>query len=106
MAKLRKIELGDDNTTSSAPDFWVSLDEAQKLLDAALPDLKCPICGNEAFVLVRDFQLRFSPKIPVYASQLRVPTGFIDTVAMHCDDCGYFLFFSEDELLKRAERRK
>jgi len=106
MAKLKEIELPAADASGPAPGFGASLSEAQKLLDSALPNLKCPVCNNDTFVLVRHFKLQFSPKIPIYAPQYRIPTGFVDAVAVHCDDCGHFLFFSEDELLKRAERKK
>ena len=106
MAKLKEIELSATDADSPSSGFGASLVEAQRLLDSALPNLRCPVCGNDTFVLVRHFQLQFSPKIPIYAPQYRVPTGFVDAVALHCDDCGHFLFFSEDELLKRAERGK
>lgn len=87
-----------------ATDFWRSFESARGLLETALPQLKCPVCGNESFVLVRDFSSRLSPRIPIYGKDAQKPTGHIEAVTIHCDDCGNFLFFSEDELLKRAER--
>jgi hypothetical protein len=107
MATFTALVTDEEPLEVAESGFWRSAESAQTLLSAALPDLRCPICHNDKFVLVREFEPPRSVQITMH--DLKEPdrfTAYIATVAMHCDDCGYFLFFSEDELLKRAERKK
>lgn len=106
MAKLRPLGPPTGGDDAPPPGLGLSLEGAQSLIDSALPNLKCPVCGNESFILAKDSAARYGVQIPIYAGAARVPTGRIETLALNCDDCGHVLLFSEDELAKRAERRK
>ena len=70
--------------------------------------MKCPLCGNESFIIDRSFEYGEGPIVEFKRLNLGYvrPAGYVETLTLHCDDCGHFLFFSEDELLKRAERMK
>jgi hypothetical protein len=106
MAKFR-LSVIDDTKPNLRVGLWESVEKVGEVLNAALPDLRCPICGTDSFAIVRDFQTRSSPQIISRVWEPGMPpVSLVSTLTIHCDDCGHFLFFAEDELLARAERKK
>jgi hypothetical protein len=77
-----------------------------QLFSDALPNFRCPICQNDGFVVLRDFKADAAPDTVFYARGNGHSTAFMPTLTLNCDDCGYVLPFAEEELRKRAERRK
>lgn len=106
MTKFERLVAEDRSSAIHESDFWKSLDSAQALLSKALPELKCPVCSNKTFIIDRDYAKEVSPQTQLFSRARPSATSYIETIAIHCSDCGLFLFFSEDELLKRAERMK
>jgi hypothetical protein len=107
MAKLSSSSVIEgDETGPPQSELWKSLESVENLINAALPGLKCPICGSQSFTLVRDFSIHASPQISSYRWMEISPDSFIPTLTFSCDDCGHFLSFAEAELMKRAGRGK
>ncbi|MGA8172437.1 MAG: hypothetical protein WB816_16615 [Methylocystis sp.] len=109
MAKFRPLGyLGYDDISGVLlrSDLWRSVDSVEQLFNTALPNLKCPICANDVFTLVRNFDEKSSPQMDSYRWGESDAVEFTPTIAIHCDDCGHFLLFAEEKLLARAERKK
>jgi hypothetical protein len=106
MAKFEAPGAVDSTDALRESELWRSLESVEALFNTALPRLKCPICEAESFTLIRDFAVHGSPQVEVYNGSRIQPVAFVPTIAINCNDCGHFLFFSEEDLLKRAERKK
>lgn len=108
MIKLKTPD-NDEETVSGLLDseLWRSVEAAEQLVNAALPALKCPICGNsDSFTLQRDFSERSSPQIFSYRWKQPNPDAFVPTLAISCNECGHYLFFAEQDLIDRGKRMK
>jgi hypothetical protein len=99
-------ELKDGEALAFVGPLWDSIERVKIVLNTALPEFRCPICRAENFTLIQDAEQQIWSPLAVRRSLDSHVVGIVPTLSMNCNDGGYIVKFSSEELQKRAERMK
>lgn len=90
---------------SLLPRRFRSFEEARGAFNRALPDFKCPACGDEHQAMLGEFEQELRTKITLQTDADGQPVKFVPTLVLVCENCGHVSTFAEDGIRRLSDGR-